>query len=169
MSEDSSIPQRPNQHRSQRRAGGFHIRPATPADADGIAACVRAAYGHYVQRIGRTPAPLLDDYAQVVRTRQVMVALIDGAVVGALVMDTTDEGFLLENVAVVPACQGQGVGRALLEMAEQTAAVQGYGSIYLYTQAQMTENLALYAKIGYVEYARREEKGLARVYMRKRF
>jgi len=31
----------------------------------------------------------------------------------------------------------------------------------------MTENQALYSKIGYVEYDRRIEQGLARVYMRK--
>ena len=32
----------------------------------------------------------------------------------------------------------------------------------------MTENRALYAKIGYVEYDRRMEKGCSRVLMRKR-
>ena len=31
----------------------------------------------------------------------------------------------------------------------------------------MTENRFHYARIGYVEYARRTENGLARVYMRK--
>ncbi len=31
----------------------------------------------------------------------------------------------------------------------------------------MTENLALYRHIGYVEYARRAEFGLSRVYLRK--
>ena len=31
----------------------------------------------------------------------------------------------------------------------------------------MTENLALYRRIGYVEYARRVEFGLPRVYLRK--
>ena len=44
----------------------------------------------------------------------------------------------------------------------------GYDSIYLYTQEIMTENQALYERIGYVEYARRHEIGLDRIYMRKR-
>ncbi len=169
MAGDRSGPLRPNQHRSMRSPGGFLIRPAKPEEAEAVAACVKTAYRHYVERIGKTPAPMLDDYAQVLRSRQVMVALIDSTVVGVLVMAVTDEGFLLENVAVVPACQGQGVGRALLEMAEQTAAAQGFGSIYLYTNEQMTENVALYAKIGYAEYDRRAEMGLSRIYMRKRF
>ena len=55
----------------------------------------------------------------------------------------------------------------MLEFAESEAQQQGYTSIYLYTHEKMTENLALYAKIGYVEYDRRLEMGLARVYMRK--
>lgn len=169
MAGDRSSPLRPNQHRSMRNPGGFQIRPAKPEEAEAVAACVKTAYRHYVERIGTTPAPMLEDYTQVLRTRQVMVALIDSAVVGVLVMAVTEEGFLLENVAVVPACQGQGVGRALLEMAEQTAAAQGFGSIYLYTNEQMTENFALYAKIGYAEYDRRVEMGHSRIYMRKRF
>jgi ribosomal protein S18 acetylase RimI-like enzyme len=157
------------QNRSLRRPGGFEIRPARPEDADAVAACVRAAYNHYVERIGRPPGPMLDDYAEVIRDRSVAVAHIDKAIVGVLVTASTEEGFLLENVAVVPACKGQGIGRALLEMAERAAVHQGFGSIYLYTHEKMTENRALYEKIGYVEYARREEQGLARVYMRKRF
>ena len=44
----------------------------------------------------------------------------------------------------------------------------GYDSIYLYTHETMVENLAGYAKIGYVQYDRRVEAGLARVYMRKK-
>ena len=50
---------------------------------------------------------------------------------------------------------------------ESEARQEGFGSIYLYTHGKMTENLALYARIGCVEYARRTEKGLARVYLRK--
>lgn len=157
------------EHRSVRRPGGFGIRPATPADADAVARCVKAAYAHYIERNGKTPAPMLDDYAKVIHEHEVYVAIIDEAIVGMLVLAKTDEGILLETVAVSPACQGQGVGRALLELAERSAAKQGFGSIYLYTQDIMTENLALYAKVGYVEYDRRTEAGLSRVYMRKRF
>jgi len=156
------------EHRSERRPGGVSVRPATRADAPAVAACVNAAYAHYVERNGKTPAPMLDDYAKILAAQESYVALVDGAVVGMLVLDKTDEGFLLETIAVAPACQGQGVGRALLELAERSAARQGFGSIYLYTQDVMTENLALYAKIGYVEYDRRTEGGLHRIYLRKR-
>jgi N-acetylglutamate synthase-like GNAT family acetyltransferase len=146
----------------------IRIRPATAADVQAITECVHAAYRHYVERIGKPPGPMLEDYAQVMQARDVSVAERAGTVLGVVVLDRTDEGFLLENVAVHPSSRGTGVGRLLLEFAEAEARRQGYPSIYLYTHQKMTENQVLYAKIGYVEYDRRSEKGYDRVYMRKR-
>ena len=145
----------------------FRVRSATVADAGAVAACVNAAYRHYVERIGKAPGPMLEDYDQVITERQVLVADREGAILGVLVLAATEEGFLLDNVAVYPLYQGAGIGRALLEIAESEARRQGYEAIHLYTHVEMTENQALYAKIGYVEYDRRAEKGYARVYMRK--
>jgi GNAT superfamily N-acetyltransferase len=145
----------------------LNIRIAIAADAAAVEACVHAAYRHYIERIGRLPGPMLDDYAQVIRENQVHVAESGGELAGILVLQVAEEGFLLENIAVAPAFQGKGVGRVLLELAEAEARRQGFGSIYLYTHEKMTENQALYAKIGYLEFDRRVEQGLARVYMRK--
>lgn len=147
---------------------GYVFRRAVEADAPAVAACVNAAYVHYVERIGTTPGPMRDDYREVIRERQVTVAERGGRLAGVLVLAQTDEGFLLENVAVDPAHKGKGLGRALLERAEAGARGAGYDSLYLYTHEKMVENRALYGKIGYVEYDRRSEDGLARVYMRKK-
>jgi hypothetical protein len=46
---------------------------------------------------------------------------------------------------------------------EEVAASQGYGSIYLDTHERMATNIARYLARGYVEFARRCERGLARV------
>lgn len=143
------------------------IRPARPEDAPRISECVRAAYQHYVARIGTTPRPMLLDYAEVMREHALSVAEVGGRLAGMLVLSAGPEGFKLFIVGVDPAFQGRGVGRALLEFAEAEARRQGYPSIYLSTQEKMTENQALYAKIGYREYARRVEDGYSRVYMRK--
>jgi ribosomal protein S18 acetylase RimI-like enzyme len=88
-------------------------------------------------------------------------------VVGVLVLSNTDDGFLIENVAVLPALAGRGIGKLLLVHAEREAKARGFDSIYLYTNEKMTENLVLYARIGYVEYERRQEQGFRRVFMRK--
>jgi ribosomal protein S18 acetylase RimI-like enzyme len=97
----------------------------------------------------------------------VTVAESDGEIVGLLAVGEDDEGFVVENVAVHPDHQGRSLGRTLLELAEREARRAGYGSIYLFTHEKMTENQALYARLGYVEYERRREHGLARVFMRK--
>jgi ribosomal protein S18 acetylase RimI-like enzyme len=84
-----------------------------------------------------------------------------------LILDTTDQGFLIHNVAVHPTRKGSGIGRALLEFAESEARRAGFDSIYLFTHEKMTENQELYARIGYVEYDRRQVEDLHIVLMRK--
>jgi ribosomal protein S18 acetylase RimI-like enzyme len=140
---------------------------ARPADAGAITALVDEAYGHYVERIGRKPGPMTWDYADMIRAWDVTVAESGGAIVGLLMVGPTDEGYVVENVAVDPSHQGTGLGRILLELAEAKARSAGFDSIYLFTHEKMTENQALYAKIGYLEYERRVEMGLSRVFMRK--
>jgi ribosomal protein S18 acetylase RimI-like enzyme len=143
------------------------LRPATVADAARLTELVQAAYGHYVERLGGPPRPMTEDYAEVVRTHRVIVAEHGGKVLGLVVLGVSDEGFFVDNVAVDPAHQGTGVGKALLEHAESEARDAGFDSIYLYTHERMVENLALYSRIGYVEYDRRVHGGARIVYLHK--
>jgi ribosomal protein S18 acetylase RimI-like enzyme len=143
------------------------FRRATDRDVPALAELVAAAYGHYVDRIGMQPGPMTQDYTQVVRDREVTVVERDGTIVGLVVLGVDSEGFVVENVAVHPCQQGRGLGRALLELAEKEAARAGFDAVHLYTHEQMTENLALYARIGYVEYDRRFQGDFSLVYLRK--
>lgn len=143
------------------------LRPATRDDLAAIQEIVRAAYTPYRARIGRDPGPMRDDYAALIREGRVHVAVRDATVEGLLVLIPQDVAMLLDNVAVAPGAQGSGLGRAMLAFAERAAIAAGYGSIVLYTNEAMTENIALYARLGYAETHRIEEKGLRRVYMRK--
>jgi ribosomal protein S18 acetylase RimI-like enzyme len=143
------------------------LRPATDRDADQVAMLVNAAYEHYIERIGRTPMPMTLDYGDEIQHREVTVAEDGEELAGVLVLDTTDEGFVVFNVAVHPTRRGTGVGRALLEFAESEARRAGFDSIYLFTHEKMTENQELYARIGYVEYDRRSIEDFHVVFMRK--
>jgi ribosomal protein S18 acetylase RimI-like enzyme len=147
----------------------YSLRSATGADAPKVAALVNAAYGHYVERIGMLPRPMTDDYAEVIANQRVTVAEShDATIVGVIVLSVEDEGgFLIDNVAVDPSMRGKGLGKALLEFAEGEARRGGFDSICLYTHEKMTENLALYSRIGYVEYDRRSQGDFSLVYMRK--
>jgi ribosomal protein S18 acetylase RimI-like enzyme len=144
------------------------IRIAVMQDLPVVEAIVEAAYSHYIARMGRKPGPMLDDYAAYIRDGLVNVLERDGAIEGILVLIPEQDVMLLDNVAVHPQAQGTGVGRTLLEFAEDSARKAGYKLIRLYTHETMTENIALYSRIGYVETHRAEEKGLRRVFMTKR-
>jgi GNAT superfamily N-acetyltransferase len=143
------------------------IRPATPADAEAVRAVVDASYGHYVARIGKPPGPMLDDYVRRIADGQAWVLEHDGRIVGILVLAPEAGGLLLDNIAVLPDSQGKGFGRILIGFAETEARGRGCDEIHLYTHMLMHENIALYRRLGFVETARRSEKGYDRVYMTK--
>jgi N-acetylglutamate synthase-like GNAT family acetyltransferase len=143
------------------------LRRAEFADADAVAACVRHAYARYEGRLPRPPKPVLADYAVVVRETMTWLLESAGECVGVVVLIEKSDHLLLDNVAVAPEWQGRGLGRRLLELAEAEARRLGLPEVRLYTHALMTENRALYTRIGYQEYDRREVGGRDAVFMRK--
>jgi GNAT superfamily N-acetyltransferase len=143
------------------------IRLAEPADCAAVTACVRQAYAHYVERIGREPAPMTADYADLIARGAVHVLLEEADIVGVLVVHQLDDSLFIENVAVHPRYQKRGLGRTLMAMAEQQARLAGMAEMRLYTHELMVENIALYQRLGYREVERREEDGFRRVFMRK--
>jgi glutathione S-transferase len=143
------------------------IRPAHWHEATVVRDVVHAAYAHYIARIGKPPGPMLDDYPRRVADGQVWVLDHAGEIVGILVLEENDDGFLLDNIAVLPQHQGRGHGRTLMRFAEAEAERRGHDHIRLYTHVLMTENIALYRRAGYVETHRIAEKGFDRVYMTK--
>ena len=145
----------------------MEIRPAVPADVPAVDRLTRDAYRVYIPAIGREPAPMTADHAALVAAGEVRVAEADGRVAGALVTRPRGGALLLESVAVDPAFQGRGIGRALIADAEAQAAALGLEAVELYTNAAMTANLALYPRLGYTEISRRTDEGFDRVFFRK--
>lgn len=143
------------------------LEKATLADVQGMRHCVNRAYQHYIERIGKKPGPMMDDYAVRVRDYDAYVLRLDDQVIGLLVLEITEDRCLLDNVAVDPSCFGNGYGKNLVQTAEQIARQNGFNSIELYTHELMTENILMYEKWGYVIDRYIEEKGFNRVYMRK--
>jgi GNAT superfamily N-acetyltransferase len=143
------------------------IRAATAADVPAITDIVDQAYRHYVDRMGKPPGPMLDDYAARVLEGAVWVIEEGLAIAGIIVLLPRTSYLLLDNVAVSPARQGSGLGRLLLAFAEAEALRRGYHEIRLYTHQTMVENQRLYASMGYEETGRSTEAGYDRVFMRK--
>jgi ribosomal protein S18 acetylase RimI-like enzyme len=142
------------------------LRRATAADLPAIKALIDAAYAKYLTRMDKPPGPMLRDYGPAVEAGTTWVA---GSPVSAvLTLYPRDDHLLIENIAVHPAAQGRGLGRALMSFAEQEAANRGLTRMALFTHEVMTENQAIYAGLGYVEVERRTEDGYRRIYMEKR-
>jgi GNAT superfamily N-acetyltransferase len=144
------------------------IRPAAPPDQAAVEAIVRDAYAIYVNRIGKPPGPMLDDYAALIRAGTVSVLEDQSRQIGAiLVLLARPDHLLLDNIAVRRDRQGQGLGRRLIAFAEAEAQRLGFREIRLYTHQMMTENIALYARVGFVETGRGRDAGYDRVFMAK--
>jgi ribosomal protein S18 acetylase RimI-like enzyme len=141
------------------------LRPATPADLPAIKAIIGAAYAKYQTRMDKQPAPVLRDYGPSVEDGTTWVA--GSPVTAVLTLYPRDDHLLVENVAIHPDAQGRGYGRALMEFAEQEAARRGFTRMALVTHEAMTENQAIYARLGYTEVGRRAEDGYRRIYMEK--
>lgn len=143
------------------------LRRGTTADAAAIRALTRAAYAKWVPLIGREPKPMTADYEAAVRHHRFDLLSVDGALAALLETIREPDHLLIENVAVLPAYQGKGLGRRLLVHAELLAAELGYSEIRLYTNQRFAENVELYRRLGYrIDREESGERGVT-VYMSK--
>jgi len=144
------------------------LRTARPEDRAAVEAIVNAAYSTYVERIGKSPGPMLDDYAGLIAAGAVSVLEEPNCVIAALiVLLSKPDHLLLDNIAVHPDRQGRGLGRRLIVFAETEARRRGYAELRLYTHERMTENIALYTRLGFRETGRGHDAGYDRVFMTK--
>jgi GNAT superfamily N-acetyltransferase len=145
--------------------GAAVIRQATAADLPAVQGIISAAYEKYLTRMDRPPAPVLRDHAPAIEAGALWVA--GDPVAGVLTLLLTGDTLLVENVAVRPAAQGTGVGRALMDFAELQARQLKVTRLALYTHVAMTENQAIYRHLGYREVERKTVDGYHRVFMEK--
>jgi ribosomal protein S18 acetylase RimI-like enzyme len=141
------------------------LRRATAADLPAIKAVIDSAYARYLARMDKPPAPMLRDYGPSVAEGTTWVT--GSPVVAVLTLYPRADQLYVENVAVSPEAQGTGLGRKLMEFAEQESARLGLTRMALVTHEVMTENQAIYARLGYVEVDRRAEDGYRRIFMEK--
>ncbi|MEM9632929.1 MAG: GNAT family N-acetyltransferase [Pseudomonadota bacterium] len=145
------------------------IRIAIKSDEPAVRNCAERAYERYVAAIGRKPAPMVADFEAQIEAGLIHAAFDEsGLLLGFIVFFPKDDHMFLENVAVDPSAAGSGVGKQLIRYCEEAARREGFGSVRLYTNEKMNENLAIYPHLGFVETERRSEDGFNRVYFEKR-
>jgi GNAT superfamily N-acetyltransferase len=125
-------------------------RPAHPDEAAAIRALVRAAYARWVPVIGREPRPMTADYEAAVRDHRFdIVDAPDGTILALIETEVRNDCFWIENIAVEPAAQGQGLGPQLLAFADRLAREAGRTELRLLTNGKMIANIRLYLATGY--------------------
>ena len=146
----------------------IRFRPAERADAAKIRDIVRAAYAKWVPVIGREPLPMRADYDKAVAEHPFDLVVEDDRIVGMLETMLEDDHLWIENVCVAPQAQGRGIGRLLLERAEEKARAAGRRELRLLTNGAFEANVSLYRKHGYT--INREEPFMngVTVYMSKK-
>lgn len=132
----------------------IQLRPATAADIPAVLLVTAAAYAPYAGRL-TPPSSALNETEQAVRRYLqkggVIVAEVDGRIVGAVRYEPYADYVYLGRLAVLPEYQGRGIGRRLVEAVEEWAALLGLDEVRLGVRLELTENRDLYRHLGYVE------------------
>ncbi len=144
------------------------LRTARPEDAAAIRALVRAAYAKWVPIIGREPRPMQADYNVAISIHRFDLIEEAGQLVALIETEARPDHYWVENLAVLPAAQGRGLGRQLLAHAETLARAAGLIELRLLTNGRMAANRALYRSVGYIETAEEPFLESTVVYLSKR-
>lgn len=134
------------------------MRKASQDDAKEIVNCVNLSYEKYVSRMGKKLEPMLLDYNQIIKEENAFVGEYEGVIVGIFVLKINGDYISLENIAVNPLYQGKGIGKALMNFAEDFTIEKGFNELRLYTNVKMEENIEIYKKQGYLIYDIKNEK-----------
>lgn len=133
------------------------VRPVEPHEHEVVAALTVAVY----RGEGYSSAdyePMLRDVASRAETATVLVAVVDGAVVGAVTVATRTGPWaeqavpgeaVLRMLVVAPAGRGAGVGEALVRAAVRASRDDGCAVLRLSSQDDMTSAHRLYRRLGF--------------------
>ena len=122
-----------------------HVREARPADYDAIAATDLAAFTPPWQMSARLMSqaiPLAD---------VITVAEVDHQIVGYQLTTPSQQGAHLARLAVLPAWQGNGIGKALVRHLIEHYNRRGIRELTVNTQDTNTASLSVYRALGFVQ------------------
>ncbi len=134
------------------------------ADAEDVAALIRAAFAHQQMPLDPPPSALGVSGAAIAAHLAEgggAVAEIRGAIAGAVLWERGADGLYVSRLAVLPSARRQGMARALLALVEETAWLLRQRRLHLGTRLALTGNRRLFAACGFVEVARRTHPGYA--------
>ena len=132
----------------------FSIRQATPADCEGILACLHSAFEPFRPQYtsGAYSDTVLDLNTLKARFRQmiVFVAVADSEeVIGTIACQAQNREGHLRGMAVIPLWQGRGVSKRLLDRSESHLREAGCNRITLDTTRPLQRAIRFYERNGF--------------------
>jgi N-acetylglutamate synthase-like GNAT family acetyltransferase len=149
------------------RASDIAIRRAAADFADWarVRALILEAFAYMEGRIDPpssalrlTPQSMAADAAE----GALLLAEREGALVGCVFVRPKGDALYIGKLAVRPALQGSGVGRALLAAARAEARARGLAALELQTRIELAENHRAFARMGFVKIGETAHAGYSR-------
>lgn len=147
-----------------------NVSRITAADAGEVLTIQRAAFVSEALLYGTADMPpltqTLEELEAELTDADGWVARIGPRLVGAIRSREADGVLLIGRIAIAPDVQGEGVGRMLLEAAEEHSSAEW---AELFTGSLSEANIRLYERCGYAESERIDQgDSTAQVFLRKR-
>jgi GNAT superfamily N-acetyltransferase len=152
-------------HKIQTESEDTAMRRALPGDAEKLKIMAQAAYGKYVSRMEKAPAPMSYDYAEWIKEGNTYVLECSGEVAAMITLLPKSDHLMMRNLAVLPAFQGRNFGRALIDFAETEARRQNLGELRVYTNEKFPETMPFYHSCGFSETHRAKVDGYSFIYL----
>jgi GNAT superfamily N-acetyltransferase len=131
-------------------------------DWDGLLALILNAFA-YMNGVIDPPSSALALTPESLRAKAaqetVFLATNGERLLGCIFVAEKTDHFYVGKLAVDPAAQGKGIGRRLLETAEQHARKHGKPAIELQTRIELTGNHKAFQQLGFQETARTAHPG----------
>ena len=141
------------------------VAPPQFRDWEGLLKLLHAAFAYQNDRID-PPSSLhrLDAtaIAQKAKDERLLLAIEGGTVLGCIFARSQPDSVYVGKFAVLPERQGEGIGRRLMQAAEDFARDSGYSVLELETRIELTENHETFATMGFVKVAEHAHEGYDR-------
>jgi len=138
---------------SEEVQSSVQIRRAVPEDCGHIAAVLLEAFteyeSFYTTEAFAATTPTSDQILVRLAEGPIWVALKGDVIVGTIAAVLKNEALYLRGMAIAPAARGDGIGRKLLECAEEFAIQYGCERLFLSTTPFLTRAIQFYEHYGF--------------------
>lgn len=127
-------------------------RPEGFDDWEGLLALLREAFAYMDGRIDPPSSLHALDPAKLAAkaaAEELILAFLDGRLVGCLFAAPRGDALYLGKIAVKPDLRGRGIARRMFEMAEASARARGFAALELQARIELTENHRTFTALGF--------------------